>query len=223
MNILILAVELWRFIGGISINMLLTFTLPLVQLAINNYLAMDAEIQSQLTPLANKTLHIEVTDFPLNFYVCIHRDKLELLDKTTNKITTHIQGNLIDLGQMAWKSKNQAVSFGKSVTIQGDLDFLQELRDVFLKLDIDWEEQFAKMVGDIMAHNISKALQSFCSWSENSVSTLNQDLTEYLQEEARLLPTRLELMDFMRDTEILRDDVERLEARIKLLCIPSQK
>lgn len=197
--------------------MLLNFTLPLVQLAINNYLALDAEIQSQLIPLANKTLRIEVNDFPLNFEVRVHHDKLELLNASTDKVTTHIRGNLIDLGEMAWKSKNQQVPFSKTIDIQGDLDFIQALRDVFLQLDIDWEEQFAKMVGDIMAHNISKAFQNFCSWTQDSVGSLNQDLSEYLQEEARLLPTRLELTDFMRDTEILRDDVERLEARINLL------
>ncbi|NCC30261.1 MAG: sterol-binding protein, partial [Gammaproteobacteria bacterium] len=43
------------------------------------------------------------------------------------------------------------------------------------------------------------------------------DLQEYLQEEARLTPTRYEVEAYLTQVDILRDDVERAEARIERL------
>jgi len=44
-----------------------------------------------------------------------------------------------------------------------------------------------------------------------------QNLREYLQEEARLLPTRYEAKEFLDAVDALRDDVERLAARVERL------
>ena len=43
------------------------------------------------------------------------------------------------------------------------------------------------------------------------------DLTEYLQEEARVVPTRMGLEAFMDDIDTLRSDVDRLAARVDRL------
>jgi ubiquinone biosynthesis protein UbiJ len=43
------------------------------------------------------------------------------------------------------------------------------------------------------------------------------DIQEYLQEEAGLLPTRYEIEAFLSLVDILRDDMERVEARIERL------
>jgi ubiquinone biosynthesis protein UbiJ len=46
---------------------------------------------------------------------------------------------------------------------------------------------------------------------------LGQDFTEYLQEEGRLLPSRYELESFLTEVDRLRDDGERLAARVNRL------
>ena len=50
-----------------------------------------------------------------------------------------------------------------------------------------------------------------------SSRTLAQDITEYLQEEARWLPTRTEVNYFLNDIDELRSDVDRVDARIQRL------
>ena len=44
-----------------------------------------------------------------------------------------------------------------------------------------------------------------------------QNLSEYLTEEARLLPHRYEFDAWQEDVETVRDDLERLLARVQLL------
>jgi ubiquinone biosynthesis protein UbiJ len=44
-----------------------------------------------------------------------------------------------------------------------------------------------------------------------------QNVAEYLQEEGRDVPNRTEAEEFLHGVDRIRDDVDRLEARLKLL------
>ena len=46
---------------------------------------------------------------------------------------------------------------------------------------------------------------------------MEQNITEYLQEESRALPSRYEVESFRSKVDTLRDDVDRLAARIQRL------
>ena len=48
--------------------------------------------------------------------------------------------------------------------------------------------------------------------------TIHENIREYLQEESGTLPSRYEVERFTRKVDALRDDVERLEARLNRLA-----
>ena len=55
------------------------------------------------------------------------------------------------------------------------------------------------------------------AWGRRNARILQDDIGEYLTEESRLLPTRFEFEEWRDEVDTLRDDVERLEARIAQL------
>ena len=81
----------------------------------------------------------------------------------------------------------------------------------------DWEEQLSHLVGDAAAHQVGNLVRDTLQWGAKSVDTLGRDLTEYLQEESRQLPQRDEVNKFLAAVDVLRNDVERLDARVKRL------
>jgi ubiquinone biosynthesis protein UbiJ len=98
--------------------------------------------------------------------------------------------------------------------VEGQTDLAQELGELLGGIEVDWEEQLSRLVGDPVAHQVGSGLRSAGRWGRHSAETLTQNLGEYLQEEARLLPSRNEVAAFLDDIDRLRDDVERLAARI---------
>ena len=54
-------------------------------------------------------------------------------------------------------------------------------------------------------------------WARDARATMEANVREYLQEESRELPSRYEIERFTRDLNVLRDDVERAEARLARL------
>jgi ubiquinone biosynthesis protein UbiJ len=89
--------------------------------------------------------------------------------------------------------------------------------DALQGLDIDWEEQLAKLAGDTLAHRIGHQARATGRWASRSGEVLTRDLREYLIEEGRLVPSAAEMKGFLDGVDTLRDDVDRLEARIARL------
>jgi ubiquinone biosynthesis protein UbiJ len=104
-----------------------------------------------------------------------------------------------------------------SVQIEGDTTLAQQFAKALGGLDVDWEEQAARVLGDPIAHQVGQGMKGLSDWGRQTSRTLTADLKEYLEEEGRLVPTRYELDAFLAEVDTLRDDVERLEARLARL------
>jgi ubiquinone biosynthesis protein UbiJ len=78
----------------------------------------------------------------------------------------------------------------------------------------DLEEQLSHLAGDVVAHRIGGTVRIARAWSKQAVSALGMNTTEYLQEESRQVPTRVEVEGFFAEIERLRDAAERVAARV---------
>jgi ubiquinone biosynthesis protein UbiJ len=108
--------------------------------------------------------------------------------------------------------------FSGEVQIEGDTHLAQAFGDLVRGLEVDWEEQLSLLVGDGLAHRVGSGARAAGRWGRRTAATLAEDVKEYLQEEARLLPGRYEIQGFLDDVDHLRDGVERLAARIERLA-----
>jgi len=107
------------------------------------------------------------------------------------------------------------------VTIEGDVETGQAFKAILDEMDIDWEEQLSRLTGDVMAHQLGNTARRAAGVLRDGRRTLERDIGEYLQEELRVLPTRIEAENFSADVSRLRMDTDRLAARIKRLQPPS--
>lgn len=69
----------------------------------------------------------------------------------------------------------------------------------------------------MVAQPLAYGLRQGFGWLRDSSQSLQQSLSEYLREEAQLLPDKIQIEDYMQAVDKLRADCDRLEARIKRL------
>jgi len=103
------------------------------------------------------------------------------------------------------------------VEIRGDAELAQKFRELLLLLRPDLEEDLSLLVGDIPAHQIGRFARGALSWTRKVAATGVENLAEYLGHERRDLVPRNEGEQFLAGVDALREDVDRLEARIDLL------
>ena len=108
-----------------------------------------------------------------------------------------------------------------AVTIVGDTETAQQFQEILSGSDWDWEEQLSHVTGDVLAHQTGKLVRQAKQFARDSRESLQHDISEYLQEEARLLPPRTEMQYFLEGVDELRAATDRLAARVhRLLNTP---
>tara|TARA_Y100000389_G_scaffold191026_1_gene216557 strand:+ start:10841 stop:11446 length:606 start_codon:yes stop_codon:yes gene_type:complete len=163
--------------------------------------------------LSGKTIAINVKHFPLTFYFIINKGALTLTTMTTKEPDLIISGSLITLVFMNDGTGDIAIRDG-SLDLSGDARVADNFQKLLKHAKPDVEEEVSSIIGDVAAHRLGKITRSFAKWRQEAHSTMEMNIREYLQEESRSVPSRYENDKFTENIDILRDDVDRLEAQL---------
>ena len=166
--------------------------------------------------LAGTTAAVRVKNTALTAYFTINEDSIALSDATENNPDICITGSLLTLARMAGSGDAGAIRDG-SLELIGDAETAQAFQELLSAAKPDLEESLSSVVGDAAAHGLGKFSRGVRRWARDARSTMGANIREYLQEESRDVPSRYEVERFATQVGGLRDDVERLAARIKRL------
>ena len=189
--------------------------LLLLQKALNSYLALDPESSARLSRLQGKRVAIELLNIDLYFQLYFTETKIELKPKEDIKPDTIIKGTPLSLLHMTLARDDRKRFFAEDVTIEGNIDLGQQVIDLFDAIEIDWEEYASRWMGDVSAHQLGRLVRRVTGFSARVRQTTQQNINEYVHEEINLFPPKESLQDFFHDIDLLRMDVDRLEARIE--------
>ncbi len=191
--------------------------LDIAQGIINRYLALDTEISNQLGELEGKCIKIDITLPEITVFSFPHTAALELVNATEQQPDCTIRGSLIELIKLTKNDNVAAALSAGNISIEGDTRLAQRLSDILSAVDADWEEQLSHFTGDFIASRFGNTIKQGEQWLQRGLSILRSDTSEYLRTESSLLPGREEIKQFIKEVDNCRDDLERLEVRIKRL------
>lgn len=184
-----------------------------LETALNALLRLDPETQARLVALDGNVIAIEAEGLGLTLYLQPNASGIQIKESYDGEPTVHIRGTPLALAR---QGRGQRSTDG-AITVEGNTAVASEFQAALAHLDIDWEEQLAKVVGDAAAHQTGQLLRGVQRWSQQAGDTLLHDSTEYLQHEAQVLPPRYAVEQFLSAVDTLREDADRLAARIERL------
>jgi ubiquinone biosynthesis protein UbiJ len=117
-------------------------------------------------------------------------------------------------------SAPEAVLQRGDVRIDGDAELAQKFRELALLLRPDLEEELSLVLGDVPAHQLGRFARAAFGWTRKAAATTVRNVAEYLGHERQDLVPRSEAEQFLQGVDTLREDVDRLAARIDLLTRP---
>jgi ubiquinone biosynthesis protein UbiJ len=189
----------------------------LIESAFNRWMRLDPEAMPRLAPLHGKVIRIQVLGLGLELYLVPGPDGMQVYPELDAPPDCSLSGPPLALARLGKVGGGQDELFAGRVRIDGDTEVGHRFGDILGQVDIDWAEQLSGLMGDIPAQAASDRLKSTGGWLREAGDTLYENLGDYLQEEARLCPSRAEAEDFFEAVDALRDDLARLEARIQRL------
>ncbi|MDG1851321.1 MAG: SCP2 sterol-binding domain-containing protein [Gammaproteobacteria bacterium] len=183
-----------------------------IETGLNQALSLDPGTRKQMESLSGKCIriHCQSPRLLLNILVC--EQHLSLSANEALQADVSIKGNASALMKLL-VTKNTAKLRQDGIVISGDVGLLGKFQAILQNLDIDWEYQLSKLIGDIPTQFAHDSIHSAGRFAKKTRHNLEEDIDNYLHEEARLFPSETELKEFYQSVDALRLRVDRLKAR----------
>lgn len=196
-----------------------TAALAAFETALNGALALDPDTLQRLHALDGKVIALEFVPPGATLYMAPGAEGLRLMGHFAAEPDTTLSGSPFALAQLAMTPKGTPARglFAGEVIIRGDVDLGRRFQDIFKRLDLDLEEHLSRLTGDVVAHQLGDVVRGLAAWGRQAAENLGRDTADYLQEEVRVTPTRGEADAFAAAVEALREETDRLAARVRRL------
>jgi len=183
---------------------------------LNRNIAESTPARELCQKLSAKVVAIRVRNTALAAYFVVNDEALDLVTSSADEPDVVITGSIITLARMAGQSGEAAIRDG-SLDLTGDAETAKEFQQLLAFAKPDVEEELSGIIGDVTAHRLGEIARGVGRWGRDARSTMGANIREYLQEESRDVPSRYELDAFSSNISTLRDDVDRVEARLNRL------
>jgi ubiquinone biosynthesis protein UbiJ len=192
--------------------------LAVIEQAVNRYIALDAAQGAGFAALTGRMIAIELKGFGTRVTVIPNAHGVQLFGDYDAPPDCLIRGTPLGLARMAMTERKETQLVSGEIEISGDTALAQAFNTALANLDVDWEEQLAQIIGDPFARQVGKQCREAEHWQQRTSESMTAYLKTYLQEQRRLVPTRDEVEAFLMQVDLLRDDCERVAARIERLA-----
>jgi ubiquinone biosynthesis protein UbiJ len=145
-------------------------------------------------------------------------DTLRVTRDAAATAEAELAGGPLSLLALASSSTPEAILQRGEVQIRGDAELAQKFRELAMLLRPDVEEELSQVIGDVPAHQIGRFTRAAFGWTQKAAATTVRNVAEYLAHERQDLVPRPEADQFLKGVDALREDIDRLDARISVLA-----
>lgn len=185
--------------------------------AANGWMGLDPGNRARMAALEGRCIGIDITGPGLQLFLYPGEHGLRISGVHEGPADTTLHGSPLALARLGLGGDSGKSLFSGEVTITGDVETGQAFKAILDAMDIDWEEHLSRLTGDVVAHQLGNAARRTGRLLRHGRLSLEQDLGDYLREELRLLPARIEIENFADEVTRLRTDADRLAARVRRL------
>ena len=202
-----------------------------LEAALNRAVALDPDTRDALQPLDGRSVVLALDaaeSSPLAMRLLVEGERLRVgpvdAEQTPDLAVRSTLGGMLSFGMQSLLPKllgkrdddEAAVPVGR-MRIEGDAELARRLQRLAERFDPDWQQPFTAVFGDVIGVQIAKGIAATLRQARTGGQKFAESAAEYLTEESRDVVPRAELDAFHDDVDTLRDDAERLVARIARL------
>lgn len=181
----------------------------------------DPHVRAAIEPFNGKTIALECQEPKFNLTLQFDSQALKVAALAPASLgieeDARIEGKLLTLLALLRQDADTRALADPALRLSGNVELIQDLFLTLKRLDIDWSDYLAPVLGDVLvqgAANLHANLQAFFT---DAGRRLKRDLDDYLKEEASLIPHQFERQGFQDRLCNLRLQLDRMEARVALI------
>jgi ubiquinone biosynthesis protein UbiJ len=178
-------------------------------------LALDPAARERLAPLEGRSIELTWSPAAIGLRLVV-ADGRVAIGPREGEADLSLGGTLAGFARLLLPASAGTMPPGK-VQMAGDADLARTLGQLAQSFQPDLDAALGRVLGESNGAIAATSLRDALGWARRSASTFAEDAADYLREESRDTPARAEVDAFHADVDRLRDDAERLAARIARL------
>ncbi len=180
---------------------------------LNRQIAASARARGLLAELAGRSMELRFPPMPLRIRVAATAETLSLRPAADEPADAVIAGTPLAFLRLATADAANSIRAG-GMDVRGDAEVAEGFKRLFDAARPDLEEELSRFTGDPAAHYLARFARGTADFGRRAGDALTRNVSEYLSEESRDVPTRVEAEEFLEGVDRFREAVDRLEARI---------
>jgi ubiquinone biosynthesis protein UbiJ len=187
-----------------------------IQAVVDREVAGSPRARALLRELEGHSLDIEARYTPWRVQLTAVPDRLMVDRHPLAPGVAVISGSPLSLMALARENPQDVIRRG-DVQISGDGAIASRFQELLQLLRPDLEEPLSRLIGDVPAYGLGSLLRRAMGYATDSSRTVARNVGEYFTHERRELVTRAEGSAFLDGVDRLREQADRLEARVVAL------
>ncbi len=180
---------------------------------LNRQIAASSRARRLLGGLSGRSMELRFAATPVRLRLVAAADGISVRPAGEDAADAIIEGTPLSFVRLAIGDPKQSIRAG-GMEVHGDAEIAEGFRSLLAAARPDLEEELSRLTGDVAAHYLANLARDAVSFSRRAGDTFARNIAEYLTEESRDLPVRIEVEEFLAGVDRLREAVDRLEARL---------
>lgn len=180
---------------------------------LNRNVAASSRARDLAAELDGRSLELRVSATPLTLRLAVASGHVSARFAGEGEPDAVIEGPPLSLALLAGPQAEERIR-DNGVQVSGDAETARGFRELFEAARPDFEEELSRLTGDVAAHHLAGLARDALAFGRRVADTFARNLGEYLAEESRDVPARPELEELLRGIDTVREDTDRLAARL---------
>ncbi len=177
----------------------------------------STESRALLSAMTGKVVAIDAPPVIDRLFLCPMPGGIQLQSEYHGLPDLVITGTPLALTRLVIRGFRRRDLFSGELELTGETALAEQFARVFQLNQRQWRQTLRELFGPLLIDRLSDWTASLRSWGSEALLSLQQDLGEFLSEETFEVPTDSEMREFLGAVDRLRNDCDRLEARIDRL------
>jgi len=180
---------------------------------LNRNIAASGRARALLAELRGRSLELRFTPTPVRIRLAALPDSLSVAPAGDAPADAVIEGTPLSFLRLTAGDAAKSIRAGGMV-VKGDAEVAEGFRRLLDAARPDLEEELSRIAGDVPAHYAARLAREGIEFGRRAGDIFARNVAEYLTEESRDVPARVEAEEFVEGVDRLRESVDRLEARV---------
>lgn len=187
-----------------------------IQALIDRHVAGSPRARELLSQLNGRSMQIIARYTPWQVTLLAQESRLQVVRTAAAPADITLSGTPMSLLALLRESASDVIRRG-DVMLAGDAALAARFQELLQLLRPDLEAGLARVIGDIPAYGAGSLLRKVLDYGRSAVNTQMTNTGEYLAHEKQLLVPRHEAAQFLQEVDLLREQTDRLAARVAAL------